>query len=178
MEKWHWGLASKRWGKFQSEGWQPVVEGGFPGWGSSVSRLGVRVCSGSSQPSVVGAGGTWKNGGWGCYLNVPVCVTGVIRASSFPVLSRPRDFSDLPTSAVSVFKHNRDGTIFSTKDHIGITPSAFFFFSTIMSHPMWKFWNDPLVENHCHRKPLFLRDCHIPQVCCGSQQRLRTWSWV
>lgn len=106
-------------------------------------------------------------------------VSPVIRASSFPILSRPREFSDLPTWAVSVFKHNRDGTIFSTKDHIGITPSDFsFFFATAMSHPMWKFWNDPLVENHCHGEPLFLRDCVISLRCAVVEQRLRTWSWL
>lgn len=179
MERWHWGLASKRWGKFQSEGWQPVVEGGIPGWGSSVSRH-VRVCSGSSQPSsVVGAGDTRKNDGWGCYLNVPICVTSVIRASSFPVLSRPRDFSDLPTSAVSVFKHNRDGTIFSTKDHIRITPSDFLLLLLLLlrvtpceNSEMTRCLRITAIGNHCSYETV------ISLRCAVVEQRLRTWSWV
>lgn len=50
----------------------------------------------------------------------------MIRASSFPVLSGPRYFSDLQTSAASALKHSGGGTTFSSKDHVGITPSYFF----------------------------------------------------
>lgn len=34
--------------------------------------------------------------------DIPICIIGLIKASSFLVLSRPRDISSLQTSAVSV----------------------------------------------------------------------------
>lgn len=57
-------------------------------------------------------------------MNVPICVMGVMRAFSFPVLSRPRSFSDLQTSVVISLKQNKDGNTFSTEDQVGITPSV------------------------------------------------------
>lgn len=96
-------------------------------------------------------------------------VSPVIRASSFPILSRPREFSDLPTWAVSVFKHNRDGTIFSTKDHIGITPSDFsFFFCYCNESPYVKILKWPLGWESLSWGAIVLKGlCHIPQMCCG-----------
>lgn len=138
--------------------------GGILVWGSSMNKDLVPECVQGVVSRLV-----WlehvvhgENGGWGCYLILHSHLYHWCeKASSLLVLISPEISQAYRLQLCPL--NCRDGAAFATKAEAGVTRSDLFFLLQ-MSHPIWRFWNDPLVENHCHREPLLRTVSHSSDV--------------